>query len=218
LIEAAHRLRERRCGEFQVEIIGEGKELPLLRRMVVAYSLEDLIHFHPPMSPEEVREKMRESHIYVLPSDYEEGWGAVINEAMDAGCCVVSSTGPGAAPWLIRHGETGFLFQSGNVENLTSCLAELVSFPESCRVIGERAQVSVRSRWSPEVVADRIIALSEGLLGRREMPNYSDGPCSRDSLLQPNDVESNLGLSCCNVLEPHSLRREGIRVERTGRG
>jgi hypothetical protein len=37
------------------------------------------------MPPEEVRVHMEQSNIYLFTSDFGEGWGAVLNEAMNSG-------------------------------------------------------------------------------------------------------------------------------------
>ena len=46
---------------------------------------------------------MEESEIYLVTSDRKEGWGAVVNEAMNSGCAVVADHMIGAAPWMIRQ-------------------------------------------------------------------------------------------------------------------
>jgi len=127
---------------------------------------------------------MLSAHIYVLPSNFEEGWGAVINEAMDAGCCVVSSDGAGAAPWLIHHGETGFLYPSGNFSALADILEELLADPGQCGAIGRKAWEHIHAQWSPEAAAERLIALCRGLLGASPMPDYPSGPCSRAEIIK----------------------------------
>ena len=113
-----------------------------------------------------------------MPSNFEEGWGAVINEAMAAGCCVVTSNGPGAAPWLIQQGHTGFMFESGNLAQLTDTLAGLLKKPEVCQEIGNCAWAAMRTEWTPNVAACRLIAHAEALLNRSDLPNFHTGPCS----------------------------------------
>ena len=53
---------------------------------------------------------MKKHHIYCLTSDKNEGWGAVLNEAMSSGCCPVSSIEAGATPYLVKDGVNGFSF------------------------------------------------------------------------------------------------------------
>jgi glycosyltransferase involved in cell wall biosynthesis len=121
---------------------------------------------------------MRQADIYVMPSNYLEGWGTVIGEAMAVGCCVVSSTGPGGAPWLIDHGRTGYLFPSGNLDALCAVLSPLIGNAGLRRAIGQAASEKMRTEWSPEVAAERLIALCGALLAGRKVPAFRSGPCS----------------------------------------
>ena len=52
----------------------------------------------------------------------QEGWGAVVNEAMNSGCAVVADHMIGAAPWLIRQGENG---RTGSAERRATLQREL---------------------------------------------------------------------------------------------
>ena len=101
-----------------------------------------------------------------------------LGEAMAAGSCVVSSTGPGGAPWLIEHGRTGYLFPSGDLNALCGALSPLVADLGQCSAIGQAAWEKMHTAWSPEVGAERFVHLATGLLERGVRPDYTDGPCS----------------------------------------
>jgi glycosyltransferase involved in cell wall biosynthesis len=176
-IELARRLKDQ-AYSFSLDLIGNGPMKEKLVRQCRRNGLEDVVHFFPPTTPEGVRKAMLNADIYLMTSNYREGWGAVINEAMDSGCCVVSSKGPGAAPWLIEHERNGFLFESGNVSQLNRIVSSLLEQPEKCRKIGQEAWKTISEEWSPKVAAERFVALTEALLGRRPLPNFHLGPCS----------------------------------------
>jgi len=88
--------------EFAARIIGDGPEKPRLKRMCGELGLEDSIEFKPFAQSDEIRRQMAEADVYVLPSDYREGWGAMVSGAMFEDCAVVASKGVGAGPVLIR--------------------------------------------------------------------------------------------------------------------
>jgi len=67
--------------------------------------------------------------VLVLPSDRQETWGLVINEAMAAGLPVVASDAVGCVPDLITPGVTGDRFPPGNVDALAAALRALVDDP-----------------------------------------------------------------------------------------
>ena len=42
------------------------------------------------LKPADVRKEMERADIFLFTSDYKEGWGAVLNEAMNARCAIVA--------------------------------------------------------------------------------------------------------------------------------
>jgi glycosyltransferase involved in cell wall biosynthesis len=89
------------------------------------------------------------SDVLVLPSDYEP-FGLVVNEAMLCGCPVVVSDRVGAQYDLVREGETGSVFQCGNVEALAKILRSLLSDPSQLGRMGAAARERMQS-WTPEL-------------------------------------------------------------------
>ncbi|OYD99141.1 glycosyltransferase [Nostoc sp. 'Peltigera membranacea cyanobiont' 213] len=75
----------------------------------------------------------------VLPSDYSETWGLVVNEALHHGLPAIVSQAVGCAPDLINPGVTGEVFATGSVESLTQAIERsrmLIGRPdirEQCR-------------------------------------------------------------------------------------
>lgn len=178
LIEAVGKLRDKKY-DVLLDLIGDGDQRNGLEQASATLGLGDRVRFLPPTTPHLVREAMVSADIYVLPSTSEEGWGAVINEAMASGCCVVSSRASGAAPWLITHGFNGYLLQSSRVSDLATVLADVLRLDRSQREqIGLRAWTTVGNLWSPGVAAVRLIALVEALLGRTKLQSLDVGPCS----------------------------------------
>jgi glycosyltransferase involved in cell wall biosynthesis len=177
IIRAAYFLKSRHHA-FTIDLIGVGPEKNRLIQMCHKLGMDNTINFLQPRSPEGVREAMRGAHVYLMPSNYREGWGAVVNEAMSEGCCVVASKGVGSAPWLIDNGKTGFRFESCNFNALCSVLESLLEDPEQCREIGINAWQCMKDYWSPTIAAERILMLANGLLGRNAMPVFEEGPCS----------------------------------------
>lgn len=60
----------------------------------------------------------------VVLTTYCETFGLVLVEAMRAGTAVIG-TDAGGVPEIIRHHETGLLYEPGNARQLAACLAEL---------------------------------------------------------------------------------------------
>jgi glycosyltransferase involved in cell wall biosynthesis len=161
-------------------IVGDGPERGKLEKLGNTLKLEPgAVRFLPSVPFDEVRHLMRESDVYVLSSNRKEGWGAVAGEAMAEGCVLVANAEAGSAQELIIDGESGFLYQDGNVAQLVSLLERLGS-DQALRVrLRQQAWQRMQELWHPRVAAERLVTLCQGLLNGETVGGFSDGPCSR---------------------------------------
>ncbi len=79
------------------------------------------------------------SNALVLPSEHEP-WGAVVNEAMASGTCVIATDRVGSAIELIRHGKDGFVVSVCDVPAICEAMHYLIKNPNECEKMGEAAQ------------------------------------------------------------------------------
>ena len=86
--------------------------------------------------------------VLVLPSVFEP-WGLVINEVMNAGRAVVVSDQVGCAPDLVRSGENGYIFKTGDLDGLQQALLNIVSDPQKCRAMGQKS-LEIIETWGIE--------------------------------------------------------------------
>ena len=144
---------------FHITMIGGGELEEEVHSLAEELGVTDKITFAGFRSPEEVRAAMEESEIYLVTSDRKEGWGAVVNEAMNSGCAVVADHMIGAAPWMIRQRKNGILYHDGCEQQLQEYVAELLQDPAECRRLGEAAQQTVRTEWNARTAAERLVRL-----------------------------------------------------------
>ncbi len=161
-----------------LNVVGAGPEEAKLRKLAARLGLGARCVFHGPVTPERVRTMMRESDVYVLPSNRVEGWGVVANEAMSEGCILVANEEAGAAPVLIKDGETGFLFRNDDSAGLAGVLGRLMAEEPLQQRVRHAAWKEIHRLWHPRVGAERLAALCGGLSGRSAIPAYAEGPCS----------------------------------------
>jgi mannosyltransferase len=98
--------------------------------------------------------------VVVQPS-HSESFSLVLAEAMACGCAVVAARLP-AAPSLIDHGRTGFLYPPGDVEALRGLLALLLADPALVARVGAAAAEEARQRFGIEHEARALTKLYEG--------------------------------------------------------
>lgn len=142
----------------RLTILGDGPSDSALHRLARSLDVDDGIAWLRSRPIAEVLQRMDRTHVFVLPSNGSEGWGAVLNEAMSRGCTVVASDQTGAASAMIRDGVNGLLFRSGDWRHLARQLGRLEADEMLRRRLGEAGQSAVYDDWSPDVAADRLIA------------------------------------------------------------
>ncbi|SKB86680.1 Glycosyltransferase involved in cell wall bisynthesis [Lachnospiraceae bacterium] len=184
LIRAAKRCRDEGY-DFRLEFVGDGVEEKRLMKLVRELKLDDITEFKGFLSPEETRTEMEKANIFVMTSNFLEGWGSVIYEGLSAGCAVIASHAAGATPFLVSQGRTGFVFKSGDEDSLTDKLLTLLKSPETAQELGRAAYQNMQTYWNPEVAASRIVEMSDAMLSG-SMKNYEEGPLSPCSYLYNN--------------------------------
>jgi glycosyltransferase involved in cell wall biosynthesis len=73
---------------WQLVVGGYGPEIPFLRKKAQALGISDRIDFHMGFDGDAYRQKLKDSHIFILPSFRENAPGTIL-EAMLAGCVPV---------------------------------------------------------------------------------------------------------------------------------
>lgn len=183
-IFVAKRLKEEGYS-FNLNFIGAGIMEEALRYMISEYHLEDCVHLLGPMKPEQVRAHMEEAGIFLFTSDFQEGWGAVLNESMNSGCAVIASHAIGAVPYLVKNGENGLIYRFGNREELYQKVKYLLDKPSEQKRLGEAAYQTIVKEWNADIAAERLIKLSECIFAGEKYPDlFPRGPCSRAEILK----------------------------------
>jgi len=165
--------------DARLTLIGVGPCRDKLQKVVAELGIGGNVAFHPAMPMGEVRQKMRDSDVYVLPSNGYEGWAAVLNEALSEGCAVLASEAAGGTKAMLRHGENGLLFQPGDHRQLGDLLVRLNGDEPLRRSLAGAGQQTIVTSWSPAVAAERFLAVSAALLAKQPGPDYSTGPMAR---------------------------------------
>ncbi|MGM9760208.1 MAG: glycosyltransferase family 4 protein [Parabacteroides sp.] len=113
--------------------VGEGNEGAALKAETDAWGLTPYIHFVGKHEGAELLAYYNLGQVFILPS-YFERFGAVVNEALLAGCYTLCSSAAGAA-CLIQAGENGELFDPHCVEDLVGKLQIALSKTEPLQAV-----------------------------------------------------------------------------------
>ncbi len=175
-IQMAKELRLRNIS-FELQIIGTGPMSDWLKAEVDKNNLNSQVTFLGNLPNIKVIEKMRGSHIFIFTSDRNEGWGAVLNEAMSNGCSVVVSNRIGSSPYLINNGKNGLVFKSGDSMDLTDKVERLILDLDLRNELARNAYKTMSEIWSPKNATDNFLLLCQSLI-KNEKIKINEGPCT----------------------------------------
>ena len=164
--------------DFSIDMYGTGELVPMCQSLVERMNLSHQVHFKGFCSNDEILAAMSEHDIFLFTSDRNEGWGAVLNEAMGVGCIPIVSDEIGAAPFLINDGVNGLLFKSNNLDSLYDKVKFLLANPEIRIRMARESHLVMKNVWSSRNAARNLLSLSESILQGRES-NIEYGPGSK---------------------------------------
>jgi rhamnosyl/mannosyltransferase len=122
------------------------------------------IEFTGSLPDEDVKAWMHAADVLVLPSvTAAEAFGVVQLEAMASGVPVISTRVASGVPWVNRDGETGLVVEPGDVAGLRAALERLVGDPALRARLGAGGAARVRAEFTMEAMADRLVALCQGV-------------------------------------------------------
>lgn len=182
----AEKLREKSI-DAEITVIGDGNMKESLISKVEKQGLSDMIKFVGAVKPDEVRTYMRNADIFLLTSDYKEGWGAVLNEAMNEGCAIVASHAAGAVPTLLEHRQNGLIFKSGDFSLMTSLVEELASNQMWRLSLGENAYETLENSWNDEEAGKRLYEFCKMILTGK-VKAWPDGPLSEAKVIHQRNM------------------------------
>lgn len=136
---------------WSLVICGSGPEEEALRQHVniTAGQYGKGVLFYGLVKQAEIVDFYSCASCFVLPS-VSESWGLVINEAMACGLPVIASRRVGCAADLVREGQTGWLFDPYNPDELASLMLTMHRLDSSARAeMGARGE-QLASEWGLE--------------------------------------------------------------------
>jgi glycosyltransferase involved in cell wall biosynthesis len=144
--EKSKKQGEKKLGEVELVIVGEGPERRNLDRLVKDLKLGGAVKFYENVEKEKLMKLLKESRVFCLPSEVE-GFGLVLLEAMAAGLPYVATDIP-AVREITKGGRGGFLYPVGDVEELAERLMRLLDDEKLyMRKVGEGRELVKEYSW-----------------------------------------------------------------------
>lgn len=186
VIETVNRIIKKGLS-IHLTMIGDGPELKRSIQLSKKYNIDNYITFTKQVNVNMVFEYMKKANIFLFTSNKQEGWGAVLNEAMSCGCCVVAGDQIGSVPFLIKDGEDGIIYRTSDKDDLLNKVYKLCLNPRLCNEIGKKAYIKIHELWNVHVASQRLYFLFEELLKNNDTKKiFKTGPCSIAEIYKDN--------------------------------
>lgn len=177
VIKLAKELRKENV-EFKIKMLGTGKLIEKIKKEVAKNDLSGQIEIVGQVPSSKVKDYMEEADIFIGTSDNQEGWGVVVNEAMNAGCAIVANRRMGSVPILIKDGENGYTYDK--YPELKEKVEYLIKNAEARSKLGKNAYLYITQKWTSTIAANNLIKLFESILYGKEF-DVKDGPASKQN-------------------------------------
>jgi len=137
----------------KVLIVGDGPDRARLESLAQGMQ----VTFAGQVAPSAVIDYLRQARLLVLPSHLGDGLPNVIIEAVANGVPVVATRTAGI-PDLVYHGETGFLYEPGDIQQMTAHIGRLLT-DDALREHYSQGGRQLAHSFSWDVVAPQVIQL-----------------------------------------------------------
>ena len=156
LIKACGLLKQRGY-HFTLLIVGEGKERSNLEALVKQHGLEGYIQLIGRVNYHQLGAYFEQADVFVFPT-LEDIWGMVVPEAMAFGKPVLCSKWAGATE-IIKEGESGWIFDPRDVEQLAALMSRFMDQPALIDEMGDRAK-QLAADLTPQKAAEFFCKLT----------------------------------------------------------
>ncbi len=139
-------------------VVGDGEDRPALEQFVREQGLSQNVKFVGYKSQTEVRQYLKETDIFVLPS-FAEGVPVSLMEAMATGVPVIATRIAGISE-LVEDGQSGYLIAPGNIEQLSAKIGHLYNDADLRQRFGQAGRrwvlqafnINHESHWLSEIL------------------------------------------------------------------
>ena len=153
LIEALGRLKHL---PWSATLVTEGPQQTAWEALTRSEGIENRIHFRKFEAPADVARRMANAAVLVLPNSADEGWGAVVNEALFQGTPVICTTLTGAKDMVQGDEQRGQVIEP-NLDALAIALEQQILRGSPSEAARDEVATWARMHWSGHAGAQRLL-------------------------------------------------------------
>lgn len=143
-----------------LKIIGDGEERERLLDLALRLGVERQVTIYPAKANQVVRQTYKYFDLFALPS-YNETFGIVYLEALDAGIPIIGVKGQGI-DGVIASGEHGLLCEPRNQASLSDSIRYMMEHQEEAKAMAQKGQELVRGSFMMDSLIAKLREVYEG--------------------------------------------------------
>lgn len=146
LYEAIKKLNPQLSTNIYFVIAGDGELFPMLSSQIQEDNLQDRVYLTGNLNPQEVRELLRITDIFVYPSHHNEGFPNAILEAGSSGCFVIATDNAGTSE-IVTHGKNGLLIKQKKSIEIEKALMWALANSKKSKEMGINLREKIREKF-----------------------------------------------------------------------
>lgn len=146
--------------DISLKVAGDGNALPAVKEHTNACGMNSHVEF---LGWIDSKKAFFERIDALLLPSLNESFGVVILEAAQHGVAVITSDTLGPSE-IVKHNESGFIFDKNSAENLAAEMQKLIDEPALYTHIIEKAQKDLISKYSSESARKNLVMAIESTL------------------------------------------------------
>lgn len=141
--------------KYSLIMVGEGEKRGEMEEFINNQKLKN-IRLTGFINQTQISKYYSIADVFVMCSGIGETWGLSVNEAMNFSLPVVVSKTCGSSYDLVKDGINGFVFEEGNIDQLTQKVLEIIQFPEKCLTMGKKSLEIIKG-FSISLIVSNLI-------------------------------------------------------------
>jgi glycogen synthase len=164
LVQAAQKLTSEQH-LWEIRLIGDGPERPNLENMIRRAHLENCVSITGYLTGSALSNALRDVHVVVMPSIWEETAGLAAIEQMMRGKLVIASDIGGLRQIV---GDAGLRSAPGDADALAGCMRRVLRDPSLVDSLGRKARQRALSLFAQErMIQEHVLAYREVFQGKQ---------------------------------------------------
>jgi glycosyltransferase involved in cell wall biosynthesis len=149
---------------WKLHVVGNEADLSVkeITEIINNKKLQNNISVKGPLYGKDKSDQLSWADVLIFPT-YNDCFPLVILEAMQHGLLIIT-TKEGALPEILTNGETGFIHDQRNIEQLVSHLTRLFESPAIIRQIGVQAQHEFKGKYTASIMNEKFIQIIQSIL------------------------------------------------------